>query len=81
MAQPIKVTNRFATPYDTAEVLGVSRSRTNRLIREVRQLTDRILQKTRAKKEDLAGTSKKYNGRNAGTKSHTTKTKNSKASH
>jgi hypothetical protein len=81
MAHPIKVTNRFATPYDTAEVLGVSRSRTNRLIREVRQLTDRILQKTRAKKEDLAGTSKKYNGRNAGAKSHTTKAKNSKASH
>ena len=42
MHQSIKVDSRFATVYDTARTLGVSRSRTEDLVRRVRRITDRI---------------------------------------
>ncbi len=39
MPQPIKLGNsRPATPYDTARTLGVSKRRTDELIREVRRM-------------------------------------------
>jgi hypothetical protein len=39
MPQPIKVDNSDpATPYDTARTLGVSKKRTDQIIREVRRI-------------------------------------------
>jgi hypothetical protein len=39
MPQPIKVDNRHpASAYDTARILGVSRKRTDQIIREVRRI-------------------------------------------
>jgi hypothetical protein len=72
MHQAIKVDSRFATPYDTARILGVSRSRTEDLIRRVRQLTDRIVKKSKTGESTAAGPRKrnanslaKNSGRNA----------------
>jgi hypothetical protein len=39
MPQPIKLRGRFATPYDIAETLGVSASRTRQLIEMAREHT------------------------------------------
>ena len=42
MRQPIRVDNsRPATPFDTARILGVSKKRTEAIIREVRQMIHR----------------------------------------
>ena len=39
MAQPIRVDNsRRASPFDTARILGVSKKRTEAIIREVQQM-------------------------------------------
>jgi hypothetical protein len=85
MPQAIKVTSRFATPYDTARVLGVPKRRAEELIRRVRQITDRMLHKDsvtikfKAKAKSTASLSKKKNGgSNAGTKAHKTKAKSFK---
>lgn len=43
MAQPIKVRGRFATPYDVAETLGVSASRTRQLIEMARKHTQGMI--------------------------------------
>ena len=84
MHQAIKVNNRFATPYDTAEALGVSRSRTDSLIRRVRRLTDRIAYRTlKSGKFTVTGpgekiatsATKKKSGRNAVSSAKKTKTK------
>lgn len=84
MHQAIKVNSRFATPYDTAEALGVSKSRTNDLIRRVTRLTDRILFKNFKTGEFIAAgpqekiatsAAKKKSGRNAGSSAKKTKTK------
>jgi hypothetical protein len=73
MQKPIKVTSRFATPYDTARVLGVSKRRTEELIRSVRKLTDRILQREAltskaAKRKAVVSSAEKKRGRKAVTK-------------
>ncbi len=85
MPQAIKVTSRFATPYDTARVLGVPKRRAEELIRRVRQITDRMLHKDsvtikfKAKAKSTASLSKKNGGSSAGTKAHKTKAKSFKA--
>ena len=83
MDQAIKVDSRFATPYDTARILGVSRSRTEDLIRRVRRLTDRIVKKSQTGELTAAGPrkriatslAKKNSGRNAVSNANKTKTK------
>ncbi len=44
MTQAIRVDSPFATPYRTAKVLGVSKSRTKELIELARRFTDRLLE-------------------------------------
>lgn len=83
MHQAIKVDSRFATPYDTARVLGVSRSRTDDLIRRVRRFTDRIVKKSRTRELTTDGSrkrmatslAKKNSGRNAVSSAKKAKTK------
>lgn len=83
MHQAIKVDSRFATPYDTARILGVSRSRTDDLIRRVRRLTDRIVKKSKTGELTSAGPrkriatslAKKNSGRNGVSSAKKTKTK------
>ena len=41
MAQAIKVDSPFATPHDTARILGVSKSRANKIIRRVKGMLHR----------------------------------------
>ena len=87
MHQAIKVDSRFATPYDTARILGVSRSRTDDLIRRVRRLTDRIvktaksgeLTETGPRKKIATSRAKKNSGRNASSNAKKTKAKSAKA--
>jgi hypothetical protein len=55
MTQAIRVDSRFATPYRTAKILGVSKSRTRELIEQARRFTDRLL----PLRESKAGESKK----------------------
>ncbi len=43
MAHAIKVDSRFVTAHDTAMIMGVSKSRTEALIKIARRYTDRIL--------------------------------------
>jgi hypothetical protein len=43
MPQPIKLRGRFATPYDVAETLGVSASRTRQLIEMAKKHTRGIV--------------------------------------
>jgi len=49
MSHAIKVDSRFATAHDTARILGVSKSRTEALIKIARRYTDRILKAKAAK--------------------------------
>lgn len=49
MTQAIRVDSRFATPYRTAKVLGVSKSRTKELIELAGRFTDRLLEHQGAK--------------------------------
>ncbi len=49
MTQAIRVDSPFATPYRTAEVLGVSKSRTKELIELAGRFTDRLLERKVAK--------------------------------
>jgi DNA uptake protein ComE-like DNA-binding protein len=44
MTQAIRVDSPFATPYRTAKVLGVSKSRTKELIELAGRFTDRLLE-------------------------------------
>jgi|HubBroStandDraft_4_1064222.scaffolds.fasta_scaffold1108821_1 hypothetical protein len=83
MHQAIKVDSRFATPYDTARILGVSRSRTEDLIRRVRRLTDGVVKKSNTGEQAATGPrkriatslAKKNSGRNAVSSAKKTKTK------
>jgi hypothetical protein len=83
MHQSIKVDNRFATVYDTARTLGVSRSRTEDLVRRVRRITDRISPTSRTAESTAAPTrkktvriaAKKISGRYAGASAKKTKAK------
>lgn len=49
MTQAIRVDSPFATPYRTAEVLGVSKLRTKELIELAGRFTDRLLERKVAK--------------------------------
>ena len=79
MRHAIRVDSEFATPHDTARTLGVSRSRTEELIKIAKGYTERILKNQDAKsgasvapvkvKRQFAATAGgKNNGRHAGTK-------------
>jgi hypothetical protein len=87
MARPIRVDNgRPATVRDTARTLGVSKTRTDELIEQVRQMiykdakTGQIV--IRAKKSGtVAGNGVRNNrSRNASTKAYKTKSRRAKAS-
>jgi len=90
MSQAIKVDSRFATPYDTARILGVSKSRTEALIKIAKRYTDRILKNQASgnsqsavnghtKRKSAATVVGKSSGRDAGTKISATRSKNRKA--
>ena len=82
MRQPIKVDNsRRATVRDTARILGVSKTRTDELIREVRRMIYRNAKTgqfvVRARKSGkIAGNG---GSRDAGTKAHKTNSRRAKA--
>jgi|ERR1019366_5930361 hypothetical protein len=95
MTHAIRVDSRFATPYRTAKILGVSKSRTKELIEQARRFTDRLLDlreskageskngsivdKTHAKRKSAATVVRKSSGRDGGTKIFSTKSKTAKA--
>jgi len=90
MRQAIKVDSRFATAHRTAKVLGVSKSRTETLIKRARRFTDRLLDLRNSKagqfvlnghgkKESAATVIGKISERDAGTKISTAKPKRAKA--
>jgi hypothetical protein len=95
MAHAIRVDSRFATAHDTARILGVSKSRTEALIKIARRYTDRILKRQVAEASHSAGINghakrksatavigahaSKPNGRDARTKISTRKSKRAKA--
>ena len=89
MSHAIRVDSPFATAHDTARILGVSKSRTEALIRIAKRYTDRILRdqastygqsvgKVHAKKASATAGVRKSSGRNAGTKASVTKSKRAK---
>jgi hypothetical protein len=94
MAHAIRVDSRFATAHDTARILGVSKSRTEALIKIARRYTDRILKRQtaeagqsevngRAKRKSattaVGANASKISGCDAGTKISTRKSKRAKA--
>jgi hypothetical protein len=92
MKQAIRVDSGFATPYDTARILGVSKSRTEALIKIARRYTDRILKdqasktgpsadKRHTKRKSAATVARKSRVRDAGTKISATKSKAVKTKH
>ena len=95
MAHAIRVDSRFATARDTARILGVSKSRTEALIKIARRYTDRILglrdsngdpivhpgRQGRRKRKSATTVVRKSSGRNAGTKISVTKSKKAKVAH
>jgi hypothetical protein len=92
MARAIRVDSRFATAHDTARILGVSKSRTEALIKIARRYTDRILglrdskgdpaaDKGHRKRKSATTVVRKSSGRDAVAKNSTTKSKKAKATH
>jgi len=95
MAHAIRVDSRFATAHDTARILGVSKSRTEALIKIARRYTDRILKRQssegshstnghsavngHSKRKSATTVVRKRSGRDAGTKISATKAKKTKA--
>jgi hypothetical protein len=89
MTQAIRVDSRFATPYRTAKVLGVSKSRTKELIELAGRFTDRLLgqQVARAGQSAVNGRTKRKSAASVrrkrsadgGSKISTTKAKRAKA--
>lgn len=79
MAQAIKVDSPFATPHDTARILGVSKSRTDEIVRRVKRMLHRDSTGESAvvhAKRESAGTSpRKDDAHNALTKAKKTKKK------
>jgi hypothetical protein len=84
MAHAIRVDSRFATAHDTARILGVSKSRTEALIKIARRYTDRILKrqtseagqsvdKGHSKRKSATTVGRKSSGRDAGSKISATK--------
>ena len=93
MAQGIRVDNGFATAHDTARILGVSKARTEALIKIARRYTDRILkrrdseagesEKEHSKRKSAAavGRVRKSRGGDAGAKISVSKSKKAKGKH
>jgi hypothetical protein len=89
--KPIRVNSGFATPYDTARILGVSKARTEELIKMVRVRADRTVKngvspdpgakihpiKKSSSSSSLAA--RKSRVRNAGNRLSAAKTKTAKA--
>jgi hypothetical protein len=90
--KPIRVNSGFATPYDTARILGVSKARTEELIKMVRVRADRTvknglsadpgsrihpIKKSSSSSSSLAA--RKSRVRNAGNRLSAAKTKTAKA--
>ncbi|SRR6266403_3044327 len=84
MAHAIRVATRFATAHDTARILGVSKSRTEALIKIARRYTDRILKRQaseagqsadrgHAKRNSATTVVRKSSGRDAGSPSQNRK--------
>lgn len=91
MTQAIRVDSRFATAHDTARILGVSKSRTEALIKIAKRSTDRILnrqgsgasetlEKVHAKRRSATtvGGVRKSSGRDGGSKISNPKSKRAK---
>lgn len=89
MRPAIRVDSAFATPYDTARTLGVSKSRTEELIKIARRYTDRILknqaskagssvEKPHGRRKAATSAARKSSGPNAGTKISTARSKAAK---
>jgi hypothetical protein len=94
MAQAIRVDSEFATAHDTARILGVSKTRTEALIKIARRYTDRILKRraseagesveeNHSKRKSAAAVARvrKSSGRDAGAKISVTKSKKAKGKH
>ena len=84
MTQAIRVKSRFATPRDTARILGVSKSRTDDLIKRVKQMllrdsTTGEFTTVRAKGKAETTVRTKSGRLNARTKTYKTRSKSSKA--
>lgn len=84
MAQAIKVDSPFATPHDTARILGVSKSRTDEIVRRVKRLLHRDSAAgesaaVRAKRQATGTITRKNDGHNAFPQAKKTKSKRSKA--
>jgi hypothetical protein len=90
MRQAIRVDSAFATAYDTARTLGVSKTRTEELIKIARQYTERILKdqaskagssarKHGGKRKSATTVVRKSSGRDAGSKISVSKSNSPKA--
>jgi hypothetical protein len=91
MAQAIRVDSRFSTAHDTARILGVSKSRTEALIKIATQYTDQILGRDsksdppvdkghrKSKRKSATSVSRKSSDRDAGAKTSLPKSKKIKA--
>jgi hypothetical protein len=86
----IRVDSAFATAYDTARTLGVSKTRTEELIKIAREYTERILKdqtskagasarKHRGKRKSATTVVRKSSGRDAGPKISVSKSNPPKA--
>jgi hypothetical protein len=94
MAQAIRVDSGFATARDTARILGVSKARTEALIKIARRYTDRILKRRASEAGESAGKDhskrksaaavvgvRKSRGHDAGAKVSVSKSKKAKGKH
>jgi hypothetical protein len=87
--KPIRVNSDFATPYDTARILGVSKARTEELIKMVRVRAGRAVKNGASpdpaakihpiKKSSSSLAARKSRVRNAGSRVSAAKTKTAKA--
>lgn len=86
MAHAIRVDSPFATVHDTADTLGVSKSRTNRLIERAKRIASTVLHR-RSGGELVTETHRKQRGRavtmsgrpNGGAKNYKSSRKKAKA--
>jgi hypothetical protein len=88
--KPIRVNSDFATPYDTARILGVSKARTEELIKMVRVRGGRLVKNGASpdpaskihpikKSSSSSLAARKSRVRNAGSRVSAAKTKTAKA--
>lgn len=87
MAHAIRVDSPFATVRDTADALGVSKSRTKTLIERTRRITSKIMHRSSGGEFTVETLTKRSSGRtvatngrpNGGAKTYKTKSKKAKA--